>query len=577
MLIAVESVRMASSAFVTLLQGSVARHPKPSPEHVYSYGTAGFRGDAAMLDRAVFTSGCIAGLRALSLSRGPAARVATGVMVTASHNPEKDNGVKLVEGHGDMLDQAWEADAARLANIADPEQFATELVAFATRLGVDLGASQEGRTVVVIIGRDTRPTGVSLAGSAREGAECFAALGGADVRVCDLGVVSTPILHYAVLKANATDPVAVAADVGSGAVEDAYNRMLAEGFEGFVRSHWGAGNSGGVASAGRMLVDGANGVGSQKLRNVIGVLQKFFDCHILDGVEVRNDGGPGGILNHQCGADHVQKEGLPVGFEPGTSIQGLRCASIDGDADRIVYFTYDNGFFLFDGDRIAVLAAILIRETLERCGLLEGTSIGVVQTAYANGASTAYLREVLKVETACTPTGVKHLHPVAKKFDVGIYFEANGHGTILFSDRLQERAATSEAASPFPHLVSMINQAVGDALSGLLLVEAAMLVKGWTIADWQKLYTELPSRQVKVTVPDRTKIKTVYDETRVTEPAALQSRIDVIVEQSGFRARAFVRPSGTEDVVRVYAEAENDAVAASLAEKICRAVREVVV
>lgn len=28
------------------------------------------------------------------------------------------------------------------------------------------------------------------------------------------------------------------------------------------------------------------------------------------------------------------------------------------------------------------------------------------------------------------PTGVKYLHHKAKEFDIGIYFEANGHGTV---------------------------------------------------------------------------------------------------------------------------------------------------
>ena len=42
-----------------------------------------------------------------------------------------------------------------------------------------------------------------------------------------------------------------------------------------------------------------------------------------------------------------------------------RCASLDGDADRLVYFTQQNGVFqLFDGDRIAVLAALLVRDIL---------------------------------------------------------------------------------------------------------------------------------------------------------------------------------------------------------------------
>ena len=33
---------------------------------------------------------------------------ATGLVVTASHNPVADNGVKLVEPTGYMLDQSWE-------------------------------------------------------------------------------------------------------------------------------------------------------------------------------------------------------------------------------------------------------------------------------------------------------------------------------------------------------------------------------------------------------------------------------------------------------------------------------------
>lgn len=42
-----------------------------------------------------------------------------------------------------------------------------------------------------------------------------------------------------------------------------------------------------------------------------------------------------------------------------------RCASLDGDADRLVYFTQQDGAFqLFDGDRIAVLAALLVRSII---------------------------------------------------------------------------------------------------------------------------------------------------------------------------------------------------------------------
>jgi phosphomannomutase len=41
---------------------------------------------------------------------------AIGLMVTASHNPEQDNGVKLIDPFGEMLQQSWEKFATRLAN-----------------------------------------------------------------------------------------------------------------------------------------------------------------------------------------------------------------------------------------------------------------------------------------------------------------------------------------------------------------------------------------------------------------------------------------------------------------------------
>ena len=48
-----------------------------------------------------------------------------------------------------------------------------------------------------------------------------------------------------------------------------------------------------------------------------------------------------------------------------TRAGSCRCASIDGDADRLVYFMQPGGkFVLLDGDRIAVLAALLVRDLL---------------------------------------------------------------------------------------------------------------------------------------------------------------------------------------------------------------------
>ena len=74
--------------------------------------------------------------------------------------------------------------------------------------------------------------------------------------------------------------------------------------------------------------------------------------------------------------------------------------------------------------------------SFQKCLILQ---VGIVQTAYANGASTQYIREQLRLEIVVTPTGVKHLHAAAEHFDIGIYFEANGHGTVLFKPELIQR------------------------------------------------------------------------------------------------------------------------------------------
>jgi phosphoacetylglucosamine mutase len=122
-------------------------------------------------------------------------------------------------------------------------------------------------------------------------------------------------------------------------------------------------------------------------------------------------------------------------------------ASFDGDADRIVFHSYLAAarWVLVDGDKIAALVSSFIRRELGECGWQDQYSFGVVQTAYANGASTAYLRS-RGVDITFAKTGVKYLHEQAHRFDCGVYFEANGHGTVLFSPKLVGDIAVANAA-----------------------------------------------------------------------------------------------------------------------------------
>ena len=58
---------------------------------------------------------------------------------------------------------------------------------------------------------------------------------------------------------------------------------------------------------------------------------------------------------------------------------------------------------------------------------------------------------------ACVPTGVKHLHHRAKQFDIGVYFEANGHGTVLFSDAAIDQITKYKADLRY-HIVSSVER-----------------------------------------------------------------------------------------------------------------------
>ena len=221
---------------------------------------------------------------------------------------------------------------------------------------------------------------------------------------------------------------------------------------------------------------------------------------------------------------------------------------------------------LLDGDKIAILIAHVLKEKFQAAAGAQDISVGIVQTAYANGASTDYVKNTLQIPVIIAKTGVKHLHHAAvEHFDVGIYFEANGHGTVVFSKKYQAFAETSEDPF-FAELHKLINPAVGDALSDMLLVDYLLRgLGGWTLHDWNtKLYEDLPSRMLKVKVQDRTIIRCNANESQCIAPDTVQPLLQKAMDQTPC-GRCFVRPSGTEDVVRVYAEAQTREQADALA------------
>jgi phosphoacetylglucosamine mutase len=90
---------------------------------------------------------------------------------------------------------------------------------------------------------------------------------------------------------------------------------------------------------------------------------------------------------------------------------------------------------------------------------------------------------------------------------------------------------------------------------------------------WVNIYSDLPSKQLKIPVSDKNLIQCSEDEMKVVSPSALQDDLEkeFIKVESG---RCFVRPSGTEDVVRIYAEAASASDASILVDKAIEAIRK---
>ncbi|KAM9778872.1 phosphoacetylglucosamine mutase isoform X2 [Syngnathus typhle] len=449
---------------------------------------------------------------------------------------------------GEMLTTSWEDYSTRLAN-AEQQQLLAVLEDIVEKEDID-----KSQKALVFVGKDTRSSSLSLSQVVLDG---VSSLGGCSK---DYGLVTTPQLHYMVCCHNTQGRY------GEATVEGYYIKLC----RAFIELTKNTPNR--TDDQKHLTVDGANGIGALKLREMEHHLKRELQISLF------NEGH--GKLNHQCGADFVKvQQKLPTGIKVQ---RGERCCSFDGDADRIVYYYTDSDdrFHLLDGDKIATLISTFLKELLMQAGL--NLKIAVVQTAYANGSATLYLEDTMKVIVKCTKTGVKHLHHAAQEFDISVYFEANGHGTVLFSRAAEEKIkqlaedvntndTRKRAAILLQHTINVTNQTVGDAVSDMLLIEAILALKGMTVQQWNTIYTDLPNRQLKVKVADRRVIDTRDAERRAVTPAGLQDAIDASVAKYR-QARAFVRPSGTEDVVRVYAEAGTQESADSLVHEVSLAV-----
>ena len=268
----------------------------------------------------------------------------------------------------------------------------------------------------------------------------------------------------------------------------------------------------------KVTVDCANGATGKVARQVwenLGASVKAFNCE-----------GDGEIINFQCGSTHpealakrMKEEDFDVGF------------THDGDGDRCIAVNSCGG--VEDGDHII---GVMARDMKERGCLNQDTVVGTVMS---NLGLEQYLTS-LGIRFVRTAVGDRY---VLEEMDRGGYSlggEQSGH--IIFRD-----------ISP-----------AGDGIMTSLLLTEVLVRRGVTL---ETLTAQIPSiPQVLMNVP-------VRDKNRAIRSPALEKELGRARAELQGRGRVFVRPSGTEPVIRVMVEAPETRVADGWACRIAEVIR----
>ncbi|MGK0674436.1 MAG: phosphoglucosamine mutase [Halothiobacillaceae bacterium] len=238
---------------------------------------------------------------------------------------------------------------------------------------------------------------------------------------------------------------------------------------------------------------------------------------------------PNGLnINANCGSTHPEALRQAV-LEHGAHLG----VAFDGDGDRVVMV--DETGAVLDGDEI--LYAI-VRERVEQ----EGYRGGVVGTLMSNLGLELAVR-ALGLPFVRTKVGDRHVHEALVQHGWMYGGESSGH--ILCLDRAN----------------------TGDGIVSALQVVASMQRRGEPLSSLRRAVVKYPQRMVNVPLVRKVELETLDEVWR---------RVAEIESDFNGRGRVVLRASGTQPLVRVMVESDDDALTQQAAEELAELVRRAV-
>jgi phosphoglucosamine mutase len=236
---------------------------------------------------------------------------------------------------------------------------------------------------------------------------------------------------------------------------------------------------------------------------------------------------PDGLnINADCGATHLDSVKAAV-LEHGADL-GL---AVDGDADRCL--AVDASGAEVDGDQLMAILALGMRDA----GALTDNTL--VATVMSN----------LGLKIAMREAGIQLVEA------------AVGDRYVLEELRNRRLALGGEQSG---HVIMPAYATTGDGLLAGLAVAARMAQTGRSLAELASVVTRLPQVLINVRVGDKA----------VTRAASVAAAVAAAEAQLGASGRVLLRPSGTEQLVRVMVEASAADTAQKIAEGLAAEVRQ---